>query len=191
MEAAHNAGRQSGPPADPATAGRSRGEAALVAGLIFLLAAGVLSILMFGILTVAGMLREGTDEYNAWPSWSALALLVLVPPFGLWATALVASGALAIGAVLAATAAALLRWVPFWAFLAMAVPCLAVSHLQFTWAINTTWWGPPTYWTEPKSPGFLPLWVLPPLFGAWLLLRRALPPHAAPARASDGNAGDA
>ncbi len=155
--------------------GRSRGEAALVAGLIFFGAGVAISSLVFGVLLVGGTIREGMDRHHAWPSWSDL---VFVPPVGLFATAICASGALAVGVVLAAAAAAaaLLRRVPFWAFLGMVAPCLLASHLQFAWAVNLVRSG------KPSSPGYLPLAVLLPLFGSWLLLRRALP-RTTPGRA--------
>jgi len=164
---------------------RSKGEAALAAGLIFLCAGVAISSLVLGIWIAGAMVWEAVDEHHAWPSLSALVLIPLVVPFGLLGTAFCVSGALAIGVVLAAAAAALLRQVPFWFLLAMSVPCLVASHIQFAWVINLKHWG------EPLSPGYLPLVVLLPLFGSWLLLRRVLQPLTTPARESDQDAGDA
>ena len=171
MEVARDAGGQSGPPppADTATGGRSRGDAAAVAALIFFVAGMAISSLWLGLLVVGGMVWEGVNEDHVWPSWSNLILVPLVPFFGVLCTTMFASGALAVGGVLATAVAALLRRMPFWVFLAMAVPCLLASHLQFAWLVNLNHWG------EPPSPGYLLLIVLPPLFGSWLLLRRVLP----------------
>ncbi len=164
---------------------RSRGEAALVAGLVFLGAGIAISSLVLGVWIACAMVWGDMEENHAGPSWFALVLIPLVPFFGLYATAACTSGALAVGTVLAAAAAALLRRVPFWVFLAITAPCLLASQIQLTWAVNLHKGG------EPVSPGRLPLVVLLPLFGAWLLLRRVLPPRTVPRRAGDPNAGDA
>ncbi len=161
-------------PADKSMKGRSRGEAACVAGLVFLYAGVAISCLVLGVLSVGGMVWEGVDEHHAWPSWPALALVLLVPPFGLFGTVLFTSGALAVGVVLAAASAALLRRMPFWVLLAITAPCLAASRIQIAWLVNLNRWG------EPPSPGTLALAVLPPLFGSWLLLRRVLKPRTTP-----------
>lgn len=162
MEAAHDAGRQSGPPpapADQTMKARSRGEAARVAGVVFLCAGLAISSLVLGIWIAGAMVWGDMQEDQAGPSWFALVLIPLAPLFGLYATAVLVSGALALGVVLAAAAAALLRRVPFWVLLAIAAPCLAASHIQIAWAINFNYWGRST-WGEPLSPGALPLVVL-------------------------------
>lgn len=148
MEAARDAGGQSSPPppADTATKGRSRGDAAAVAALIFFVAGIAISSLWLGLLVGGGMVREGINEDHAWPSWYAL--VFVAPLYGVLGTILYISGALAVAGVLAAAAAALLRRVPFWAFLAIAAPCLLASHLQFAWLANLNHWG------EPPSPGY-------------------------------------
>ena len=181
MGAAQDTGCHNPPPvpADPATQGRSRREAALVAALVFLGAGVAISTLAFGLLLVGDMLRFGMDGHHAGTLWSALVLVLVVPTLSLHATAFGVSGALAVGAVLAAATAALFRQVPFWAFLIMAAPCVVASDLQLE------------HWGGPASPGYLPLVVLVPLFGSWLLLRRVLPPRTCPAKAGNGNPGSA
>ena len=175
MEAAHDPGRQSSPPPPADTAaGQGRHEVAFVAGFVFLGAEVAISTLLFGVWTAIAMVWDAMQENDAGPSWSALILVAMVPFLGLIATGIVYSGALAVGAVLAATTAALLRQVPFWVLLAMAGPCVLTTRIQFAWMVDRNHWGDPSL---PVGPS---LAVLLPLFASWLLLRRVLRPRPNP-----------
>ena len=156
---------------------------ACTAGLVFVGAGLATNGAIFAALSAGQVVWADILHNNPHRSHeNTLTMLVLSPLYGAAGVLFLTLLSTLAAGVLAAITGALRRCVPFWATVAMAVPCGAVSYVQ------ARWWGfeefPVALPDLPRLVAPLAVAQLPALLCCWVLLRRFVRRQSAAAPAS-------